>query len=282
MPSVRGSTRASGSPDVNVPSRRASRAALLTGVALLLSIAALGAAAPWVAPVDPFAIAGEPLQPPGGAHPLGTDDLGRDLWSGIVHGAANAVLVGAAAAGAAAVLGLTIGGLAATRGGVVDTVLMGGTDFVQSLPRFFLIVTVVALFGSHLLLVVLVLGLTAWPSTARVFRAQLLTVMHRDFVLAARASGATDLAVLMRHALPVTAAVVAAQVSYQAGGAILTEAGLSFLGLGDPSIVSWGTLLASARHLMREAWWMSLFPGLAVCAAVLGCNLIADAIADRG
>ena len=254
----------------------------MAGLALLLSLAAIGLAAPWIAPVDPFAIAGEPLRPPSTTHPFGTDDLGRDVWSGVVHGAANALLIGVTAAAFAAVLGLAIGGLAAIRGGVLDHALMGSADFVQALPRFFLVVTVVSLFGSHLALIVLVLGLTAWPSTARVFRAQLLSALRRDYVSAARAAGATDLTVLTRHAVPVTAAVVAAHVSYQAGGAILAEAGLSFLGLGDPSIMSWGMLLGSARHVMREAWWMSVFPGAAVCAAVLGCNLIADAIADRG
>jgi peptide/nickel transport system permease protein len=149
------------------------------------------------------------------------------------------------------------------------------------LPRFFLVVAVVALIGSQSWIIALVIGLTAWPGLARVFRAQVQGTIARDFVTAARAAGGGDAVVLGRHVLPLTLSVVAAQVSYQAGGAILAEAGLSFLGLGDPDVMSWGTLLGSAQHFVREAWWMSVFPGLAVLVTVLACNLIADALVER-
>jgi hypothetical protein len=163
----------------------------------------------------------------------------------------------------------------------MDHTLMRFTDLVQALPRFFLIVVIVSLFGSQLSLVVLAIGLTAWPATARLFRAQVQGVFAREFALAAKAAGAGDTAVLWRHALPLARPVVAAQISFQAGGAILAEAGLSFLGLGDPTVVSWGTLLGSAQHFVREAWWMSTFPGAAITLAVLGCNLLADAMVAR-
>jgi peptide/nickel transport system permease protein len=141
---------------------------------------------------------------------------------------------------------------------------------------------VVSLFGSRLSLVVLAIGLTAWPATARLFRAQVQSVFTREFALAARGAGAGDLAILVRHALPLARPVLAAQISFQAGSAILAEAGLSFLGLCDPAVVSWGTLLGAAQHFVREAWWMSVFPGAAITLTVLACNLIADGMVRPG
>lgn len=235
----------------------------------------------WMAPTDPFAVTGPALAPPSLEHPFGTDDLGRDVLSGVVHGAGISMRVGFSAAACATLIGLVIGGLAGARAGVIDHGLMRATEFVQAIPRFFLVVLVVSLFGGRLWLIVLVIALTAWPATARVFRAQVLSTLGKDFVLAARAAGSDDAAILIRHVLPVTVAVVAAQVSYQAGGAILAEAGLSFLGLGDPTVMSWGTLLGAAHHTVREAWWIAVFPGLAITATVLACNLLADGLLRR-
>jgi peptide/nickel transport system permease protein len=256
------------------------RPGALVGLAILAGLALAGAAAPWLT-AAPYLIVADALQPPGGAHPFGTDDLGRDLLAAVLHGARTSLLVGLSAAALSGSLGLAIGGLAGRRPGAVDHALMRFTDLVQALPRFFLIVMVVSLFGSRLSLVVLAIGLTAWPATARLFRAQVQIVFTREFALAARAAGARDAAILLRHVLPVAAPVVAAQISFQAGGAILAEAGLSFLGLGDPTVVSWGTLLGSAQHFVREAWWMSVFPGIAITLTVLGCNLLADSMSAR-
>lgn len=249
-----------------------------TGLALLGALALVALCAPWLTQTDPFATTGPALTAPNAAHPFGTDDLGRDVFSGVVHGAAISLTVGFAAAACATLLGLLIGGLAGAGAGALDHGLMRATEFVQSIPRFFLVVLVVSLFGGRLWLIVLAIALTAWPTTARVFRAQVLTALGRDFVLAARASGSGEIAILIRHVLPVTMAVVGAQVSYQAGGAILAEAGLSFLGLGDPTVMSWGTLLGAAHHTGREAWWIAVFPGVAMTATVLACNLLADAL----
>jgi peptide/nickel transport system permease protein len=246
--------------------------------ALLLLLLVAGVSAPWVAPLDPFAMSATPLRRPGVDHPFGTDDLGRDVYSGVVHGARTSLYVGVVAAAIAGALGLTVGGAAAVRRGTVDRVLMRATDFVQSLPRFLLIVVVVGLFGNRFELIVLVIGLTEWPSTARLFRAHALSTLERDVTLAARAAGAHDARILWRHVLPLAMPVMAAQISYHAGGAILAEAGLSFLGLGDPAVMSWGTLLGAGQRFLRDAWWISVFPGLAVTAAVLGCNLAADAL----
>lgn len=256
-------------------------AATIGGVALLLTLAVVGASAPLLAPRDPFSIAGEALMAPSRAHWFGTDDLGRDVFAGVVHGAWNSLWIGVVAAGLAGTLGVAIGGVAGLRGGVIDGTLMRFTELAQALPRFFLVVTAAALFGSHSWLIALVIGFTAWPGLARVFRTQVRSMIAKEFVMAARAAGAGDARILQRHLFPLTLSVVAAQVSYQAGGAILAEAGLSFLGLGDPTVMSWGTLLGSAQHFVREAWWMSVFPGLAVLLTVLACTSIADGFAER-
>jgi len=248
------------------------------GVTILLTLILIALLAPWLSEADPAAIAGEALRPPGAAHLFGTDDLGRDLFAGVVHGTRTSLIVGFVAAALSALVALVVGGTAAMRGGAVDQLLMRGTEFVQALPRFFLIVLIVSFFGSIYSVIILVIGLTTWPATARVFRAQVLSVLGRDFVLAARASGGSDTAILVRHVLPHARPVVAAELSYTVGGAILAEAGLSFLGLGDPAVISWGALLGGAQHFVREAWWMSVFPGLAITLTVLGCNLIADSL----
>ena len=254
-------------------SLRSAGAWLLTGLALVAVFA------PSLIDVDPTAIAGDALVAPTAEHPFGTDDLGRDLFSGVIHGTRTSLVVGFTAATLSVLVALLVGGTAAMRAGAVDHALMRGTEFVQALPRFFLIVLIVSLFGSVHSVIILVIGLTAWPATARVFRAQVLSVLGRDFVLAARASGGSDAAILVRHVIPHAAPIVAAEAAYTFGGAILAEAGLSFLGLGDPAVISWGALLGGAQHFVREAWWMSVFPGIAIMLTVLSCNLIASALA---
>lgn len=248
------------------------------GLGILALFLAAGLVAPWFAPSDPFAMSAEPLKAPGAGHIFGTDDLGRDVFSGVLHGARTSLYVGGGAAAIAGVLGLLIGGLAAIRGGVIDHLLMRCSDFVQALPRFILIVTVVSLFGHSFSLIVLTIGLTEWPTTARLFRAHAMSTLTRDFSFAARAAGAGDMTVLRRHIFPLSLSVMAAQIAYQAGGAILAESGLSLLGLGDPGVMSWGTQLGSAQRFVRDAWWISLFPGLAITLALLGCSLVADSL----
>ena len=248
------------------------------GAAILLGLVAVAAFAPWLARDDPSAMASDALLRPGATHLFGTDDLGRDLFSAVVHGTRSSLIVGFVAAGLSALVAMFVGGAAAMRGGATDQLLMRGTEFVQAVPRFFLIVLTVSLFGSSYSLIILVIALTTWPATARVFRAQVLSVLGRDFVVASRASGGSDAAILLRHVLPHARPVVAAELSYTVGGAILAEAGLSFLGLGDPTVISWGALLGGAQHFVREAWWMSVFPGIALTVTVLACNLIADSL----
>ena len=211
--------------------------------------------APWLATGDPATISATHCFSDAG-HFFGTDDLGRDRSpaSCMVRGITRGRFVAAALS---AVIALFVGGAAAIRGGGIDQTLMRGTEFVQALPRFFLIVLIVSLFGSSDNVIILVIGLTTWPATARVFRAQALSVLGRDFVMASRASGASDAAILVRHILPHARPVVAAELSYTVGGAISAEAGLSFLGLGDPTVSVGGVTRGSSTS--REAWWMSVF-----------------------
>jgi peptide/nickel transport system permease protein len=147
-------------------------------------------------------------------------------------------------------------------------------------PRFFLALIVVAILGGHIWLIILVLSLTSWPLTARVLRAQILTVRTREYVLAARAMGAKEFHILWRHVLPGALPPVITQASLQVGSAILAEAGLSFLGLGDPNVISWGSMLNDAQQFFYDAWWMSVFPGLAITLTVLGVNLVADVLTE--
>lgn len=255
----------------------ASSRSLIVGGGILAALALIALFAPWLSG-DPFSIAGEALRPPGARHVFGTDDLGRDLLWGVVNGARTSIVVGVVAAALSVAIALLVGGVAGMSGGALDHLMMRGTEFVQSVPRFFLIVLIVSLFGSVHSVIILVIALTTWPSTARVFRSQVLDIQARDFVIAARASGGSNAFILIRHVLPLAGSVIAAEASYTVGAAILAEAGLSFLGLGDPAVISWGALLGGAQHFVREAWWMSVFPGIAITLTVLACNLVADAL----
>jgi peptide/nickel transport system permease protein len=248
------------------------------GLALLGLLVGVALSASRLSMRDPFAMSGPVLHRPDATHPFGTDDLGRDVFAGVVHGASVSLTVGFAAAALSAVIGVAVGGFAGLSRGALDLTLMRITEFVQALPRFFLVIVLVSLFAGRLWFIVAALGLTAWPSTARIFRAQVLTIMRRDFVIAAYAAGERERVILARHVLPLAVPVLASHVAFQAGGAILAEAGLSFLGLGDPAVMSWGAQLGAAQHFVRDAWWMAVFPGLAITLTVLGCNLVADGL----
>jgi peptide/nickel transport system permease protein len=239
------------------------------GVAVLANV---------IAPGDPFRRAGPPLQPPSSQYWFGTDDLGRDVFAGVVHGSRPSMLVGFAAALTSAVVGTLVGSVAGYFGRLTDDVLMRLTELVQVVPRFFLVLIVAALFGPSLTTVALLLGLTFWPGTARLLRAQILSLRNRDFVLAARAIGVPQRGILARHVLPNAVAVVVVSTSLQVGSAILVEAGLSFLGLGDRSVVSWGNMLNLAQPLIRVAWWAAVFPGLAITVTVMAANMVGDGL----
>lgn len=252
----------------------------LAGAGLTVALVLLAALAPVLAPADPFASVGAPLAPPSRSHALGTDDLGRDLYSGVVHGTRTSLVVALGVVAIAATLGVFVGAVAGLRGGSVDELLMRGTEAVQIVPRFFLAVIVVALFGPGLDRVVLVLGLTTWPAIARVVRAETLSLARREFVDAAHALGATTGRVVVRHVLPNALPTALVVISLNAAGVILLEAGLGFIGLGDPRAMSLGYLASNAQRFLRVAWWMAVFPGAAIALAVLALNLLGDALGD--
>jgi peptide/nickel transport system permease protein len=250
------------------------------GLALTLALVIVAAFAGTIAPVDPFASVAPSLSPPSRTHALGTDDLGRDLLAGLVHGARTSLLVVLSVTLLASAIGVTTGAVAGYRPGNIDDVLMRVTEFVQVLPRFFLAVLVIALFGPGLDRLVLVLGLTSWPAIARVVRAETLSLARREFVEAAHALGVSAARVLTRHVLPNALPAVVVVVSVNAGTILLMEAGLGFIGLGDPHAMSWGYLANNAQRFLRVAWWMALFPGAAIALAVLGLNLLGDGVND--
>jgi peptide/nickel transport system permease protein len=250
------------------------------GLVITLALVVVGLLAGLIAPSDPFRTVGAALQAPSGDHLMGTDNLGRDVLSGVVFGARTSGQVVLWVVGIAAVIGVVVGAVAGYRSGLVDDVLMRVTDLFQAVPRFFLALLVIALFGAGVDNLILVLGLTSWPLLARVVRAEALTLREREFVVAARSLGASDARVLVRHLLPNLLPSVIVMVSLLASRIILLEASLSFIGLGDPNAMSWGFLISNAQRFLRSAWWMSVFPGAAIAVGVLGINLLGDALND--
>lgn len=227
---------------------------------------------------DPFSVGGPILAPPSAGHLLGTDQLGRDVLDRALHGAGTSLLVAVFAVAPATLVGTLLGLCAGYVGGVADDVLLKLIELFQVVPHFLLAIVVAATFGASLPLLVAVLAATFWTSTARLARAEALAIKQREFVTAALALGAGDTRLLSRHLLPVAAPPLVVNASFQAGTAVLVEAGLAFLGLGDRSVVSWGSMLADAQAYVAVAWWTSLFPGLAVAITVIGMNLLGDGL----
>lgn len=272
-------------PPVATPSRRlvprlTTDLGTVVGFALLTAVVAVAVFAEQIAPGDPFSSVAAPLLTPSVRHPFGTDDLGRDVFTAVVHGLRTSLLIGAVVALIAGTIGTTIGAISGFGGRLVDDVLMRLTEFVQVIPRFFLAVVVIALWGPGVGHLALLLGATSWTWTARIVRAETLSMRRREFVDAARALGANDARVLRRHIVPNVLPPTVVMVSLGASTAILIEAGLGFIGLSDPDTVSLGYLAANAQRFLRTAWWMALFPGIAIVAAVLGINLVGDAVTD--
>lgn len=249
-------------------------------IGLVLMFAATGVAllAPLFIRTDPLSISGPPLAPPSWPHPMGTDGLGRDLLSGVVHGAGTSMLIALLVTVLALVCGLAVGVVAGYRGGIVDDALMRLTELFQVLPRFFLVAVALALFGPGLDRMVLALGLTSWPVLARVVRAEVLSLRNLDFVLAAEALGASRMRVLLRVLIPQVMPSVLVMLGLLFGQVLLLEASLGFLGMGDPSVMTWGMLAGQAQQFLRVAWWLSVFPGLAIMLTVMGFNLFADSL----
>lgn len=250
------------------------------GIALLGTVTAVGVIGPWLLDTDPFTSVGAPLQPPSTAHLMGTDDLGRDLLTLVVHGMRTSLLVSLGVVTIAAVIAVVVGAVAGFRPGLVDDALMRATETVQVVPRFFLAVVVVALFGTALSNLIVLLGLTSWTWTARVVRAETLSLRERDFVLASRSLGASNSHILVRHIATGVLPTTLVMLSVCASSAVLIEAGLGFVGLADPDVVSLGYLANNAQRFLRTAWWLAVFPGIALVMVIVGINLVGDAVGD--
>jgi peptide/nickel transport system permease protein len=246
----------------------------LVGVLLLIALA-LGAS--WVSPGDPLAGSADALLPPGSAgHLLGTDDLGRDMLAMLIHGSRVSLAVGLASSGVSLVLGVLAGATAGWLGGWADAVVMRISEFFQTLPRFVLALIVIAIAGPGIGKVILVIAVLGWPQTARVVRAEISALRGAAFVDAARLGGMPAPLIVLREVLPQIAAPVLVLAALDVATAILLEAGLGFFGLGDPNLASWGAMLNEAQQYLRSAWWMSVFPGLAIGITVLLFNALGD------
>lgn len=211
---------------------------------------------------------------------FGTDQLGRDLYSGFIEGARVSCIVGFTAAGASAIIGIIVGSVSGYFGGRVDSLLMRISEMVLVMPRLILAFTMAAFFGSNILNIIFILSILSWPGNARQVRAQFLSIRELEFVAAAKSIGETKRAIMFREILPHALVPVIVTTSMAVGQAILLETGLSFLGLGDPRLPSWGLMLQDAQRQMRIAWWPAFFPGFAIFTLVLATNLLGDGLND--
>jgi len=254
----------------------------LSGSIVILVLMLLAALAPLIAPCDPSRIdTSNILAAPSTAHLLGTDELGRDVLTRMIYSGRISLLVGFVAAGIATAVGVVIGAVSGYYGGVVDSVMMRFVDIMLCFPTIFLILAVIAVLGPSIWTIMIIIGLTRWMDVSRLVRAEFLTLKERDFVLASRAVGAGDVRIIFRHILPNALAPVLVSAVLGVGGAILIESGLSFLGLGvQPPTPSWGNMLTSGKDNIEIAWWLSLFPGLAILVTVLGYNLLGEGLQD--
>lgn len=260
----------------------ASNKAALLGLGLLVAVVAMMVAGPGLYGVQSFDIAGAPFTPPF-TDPklwLGTDYLGRDVLAGVLIGGRATVLVGLSAAAVAVTIGVTIGALAGYFGGWVDLALSRVTELFQVLPALLFAMVLVTLFQPSLTVVVFAIGVVAWTGTARLARAEFLRLSHLEYANAARAMGAGHGRLMLREILPNALPPLIVSATLIVGAAILFEAGLSFLGLSDPNVMSWGLMIGSNRRNILECWWAVTFPGAAIFVTVLAVSLIGDGLND--
>lgn len=220
-------------------------------------------------------------QPPSFEHPFGTDTLGRDVLSRVIYGARISLTVGLVSTGISTLIGLVLGAIAAYRGGIWDTIIMRCADIFLAFPYTLFVIAMIAVIGNGIQNVFIAIGILGWPSVARVFRSAILTVKENDYVDAARAMGASDFRIIVRHIFPNSVASVVVYATMNIGGAILTESALSFLGMGVvPPNPSWGTLIQDGQQYLQTQPWLMLLPGLAILSTVLAFTLLGDGLRD--
>lgn len=254
----------------------------VTGLAIVAALLLAAAAAPLLATHSPFAqdLASR-LLPPGGAHLLGTDELGRDIYSRLVHGARITLVIVVMVVLLVAPIGLLVGCAAGYLGGWVDTALMRLTDIFLAFPRLILALAFVAAVGPGIENAVVAIAVTAWPPYARLARAETLTIRNSDFIAAARLQGASPWRIVLGHVMPLCLSSVIVRMTLDMAGIILTAAGLGFLGLGaQPPAPEWGAMISSGRRFILDQWWVATMPGIAICVVSLGFNLLGDGLRD--
>ena len=254
--------------------------AAVGGLVALALVVALAIAGPLLYPVDPFDMVGQPSVPPGGEQVLGTDVAGRDMLAGLIHGGRVSLLIGVMASLAATLVGLVLGAVAGYYGGRIDDLIMRTTEFFLTIPSFVLAVVLVAIFSPTILNITVAIAVVSWPSVARLARAEFLAHRDREYVQGCRAIGMPDREIILLQILPNALPPVIVVSSLMVATAILTESGLSFLGLGDPNQVSWGYMIGVARSVLRTAWWMAAIPGAMIVVTVLAINLVGEGLND--
>jgi peptide/nickel transport system permease protein len=254
----------------------------LFGLAILIAVLLLAILAPLLFPRGPWAMVQRPFLVPFGTDglPLGTDTLGRDVLAGLVYGARVSLLVGLVSTVMALLIGVPLGALAGFYGKWVDEAAMRFTEFFQTIPNFALAIVLVAILEPSLTSITIAIAVVSWPPVARLVRAEVMSVTRREYVDAARLAGLSNMHILVRQVLPNTVSPIIVMASLMVATAILLESSLSFLGLGDPNIMSWGFQIGAARTVIRSAWWLSFFPGAAIVLTVLALNLIGEGLND--
>ncbi len=250
----------------------------MVGLCMLVFILMVALLADVIAPFSPTEFIDVAQLPPSGDYWLGTDHLGRDMFSRIVYGTRISLMIGVVAAAISGMTGTLVGAFAGYYGGKIDRILSQIIDIFLMVPTFFLIILVVAIFGSSIFHVMLVIGFTSWPGNARVMRSQAMSLRERTFVKGARAVGMSERKILFSCVIPNGIFPIISNTTMQIATAILTEASLSFLGLGDPNAISWGQMIFNGRNVMTSAWWVATFPGIAIIITVATFYMIGDGL----
>ncbi len=266
----------------NILAKALSNPLALAGFIIIMMMFLLAMLAPWLAPYDPDAFDVKAiLLGPSWQHWMGTDGLGRDVLSRMLFGGRISLLVGLVAVGISTAIGIVLGALAGYYRGWVDTVIMRLVDIMLSIPSFFLILAVIAFLTPSIINIMIVIGLTSWMGVTRLVRAEFLSLSNREFVLASRTLGAKDMRLIFIHLLPNSLTPIIVSAVLGVAGAVLLESGLSFLGLGvQAPQASWGNILTDGKEYIQFAWWLSLYPGMAILLTVLGYNLLGEGLRD--
>ena len=255
-------------------------AGAVIGLVVLMLIFVLSVAAPLLYPQDPFRLVGAPMQPPSPDFLLGTDSLGRDVAAGIAHGASVSLMVGVIATLAAVFIGTLVGSVSGYFGGITDALLMRLTEVFQTIPSFIFAIVLVAVLSPSIESIVMAIATVSWPSVARLVRGEVLSLRSREFIQASVTLGVPTSRILLLEVLPNALSPIIVAASLMVATAILIESGLAFLGLGDPNLISWGFLVGSGRTVLRSAWWVCTFPGIAILITVLAINLVGEGLND--